>query len=132
VPDDWYILTEEQIEFFEVEKGCRRRRMACPAGSLVLWDSRLIHCGAAPFKWREHDNYRLVVYVCYGLRSKATEKVLAAKREALASLRMTSHWPWKCKLFPVLPRSYGRTLPEITEIPHPVLSPLGRRLAGIE
>ena len=52
------------------------------------------------------------------------------QKKAFEELRMTSHWPHKVKLFPKNPRTYGRPLPTITPIQTPVISALGRRLAG--
>ena len=43
---------------------------------------------------------------------------------------MTRHWPHKIKLFPKLPRTYGRELPPVNISPTPNLTPLGRKLSG--
>ena len=63
-------------------------------------------------------------------RERATEANLRKKRNALDSLRMTSHWPHKPKLFPVNPRTYGGPLPNVVAVPEPKLTDLGRRIAG--
>jgi len=43
---------------------------------------------------------------------------------------MTTHWPCNIKLFPKIPRTYGAEVPEITELPTPIINELGRRLVG--
>ncbi len=130
---DWYKLaSQEELDFFIVEKGCRPVSIACPAGSLVLWDSRTMHAGQEPLiKERAEPNFREIVYLCYLPRSAATEKDLAKKRDAFLKLRMTSHWPQKPMLFGLSPQTYGGPKPEVTPLPGPTnVSALGRRLAG--
>ena len=65
-------------------------------------------------------------------RRLSTEANLKKKRKAMEELRMTSHWPHKPKLFPVNPRTYGGELPNVTNIERPILSDIGRRLAGFD
>lgn len=126
---DWHKLTPDQEQFY-IEKGCQEKRIKCPKGSLVAWDSRTIHCGSESFKNRKKKKWRSVVYLCYQPRSLAKEAMLKKKRKALNDLRTTSHWPAKPKLFAKNPRTYGGELPEITPIKPPVLTDLGIRLAG--
>ena len=126
---DWYRHTAEEQSFYE-GKGCSEKKIKCKAGSLVLWDSRTIHCGTEPLRKRENKNLRNVVYVCMTPRSMATDKMLAKKRKAFDELRMTSHWPHKPKLFPKNPRTYGGPLPNVVEIERPILTELGKRLSG--
>lgn len=128
---DWCILkTKEQHTFYESK--CEEKRISCPKGSLVLWDSRTIHCGTEPFQKRENPNFRCVVYVCYQPRSLSTETQLAKKRMAFNNLRMTNHYPCKIKLFGKNPNTYGpgRLPINISDIPPPVLTDLGKKLAG--
>jgi ectoine hydroxylase-related dioxygenase (phytanoyl-CoA dioxygenase family) len=126
---DWYKLTDAEEEFF-IERGCVEKKIKCPAGSLVLWDSRTIHCGTEAMRGRENPNFRVVVYTCYQPRSFANEKNIKKKKKAFDELRMSSHWPTKIKLFPKNPRTYGNPMPEITPISSPELTDLGKKLAG--
>ena len=126
---DWYKLTKDEEAFF-IEKGCVEKKIKCPQGSLVWWDSRTIHCGTEAMRTRKKANFRSIIYVCYQPRIFATEKQLIKKQKAFNELRMTSHWPCKGKLFPKNPRTYGNPLPEITTIPPPKLNELGKKLAG--
>ncbi len=134
VKGDWYKLANQaEQDFFVVEKGCRPISIACPAGSLVLWDSRTMHAGQESLRERKAADVtmRMVVYLCYLPRSLATSADLEKKREAYNNLRMTSHWPHHPMLFGLTPRTYGKKLPEVTELPKPGnLTKLGRRLAG--
>ena len=126
---DWYKHNKEEQKFYE-DKGCKEKRIRCKAGDMVFWDSRTIHCGTEPIRIRNKPNLRNVVYVCMTPRSKASEANLRKKRKAFDELRMTSHWPHKPKLFPKKPRTYGGSLPNITEIEKPILTELGKRIAG--
>ena len=131
---DWVLLTEQEKQWFAMW-GCHAVRVAAPAGSLVLWDSRLVHANATA-QQRPSAKFRLVIYVCMTPRSWATEKNLEKKRKYLMEGRVTSHWPHQVKVFGKKPNLYGdtsfdasfaidkaiRTVPTLTE--------LGQRLAG--
>jgi hypothetical protein len=129
---DWFQLKNPRFLAF-YQARCKEKRVVCPKGSLVLWDSRTIHTGIACERTRTIPNYRTVVYVCYQPRTRATEKQLEKKRKAYQEKRMTSHHPINGRLFPIKPRSYGQELP-ITNIPDDVISneltTLGKKLAG--
>jgi len=126
---DWYKLNPEQLAFY-LEKGCEKRRICCPAGSLVLWDSRTIHCGTEAVKTRLVPNFRNIVYVCYQPRSQSVAKQIAKKQKAFNMLRMTTHWPLKVRLFGKQPQTYGLPVYETSPLDAPVLSELGLKLAG--
>lgn len=127
---DWYKLSREQEQFYMEECGCPYKKIKCPKGSLVLWDSRTIHCGVEGMRERPVQNFRSVVYLCYSPRDICSSANLKKKQNAFNEMRMTSHWPCKPKLFPVNPRTYGGPLPSITKIERPILSELGLKLAG--
>lgn len=127
--NDWYKLKKEEYDFFQ-ENNCKKMAIKCKAGSIILWDSRTFHQGIEPNKKREKENFRLVAYVCMMPRKLATLKNLEKKRKAFEELRMTTHWPHTSKLFPKTPRTYGNSLPDIENIKKPILSELGKKLAG--
>ena len=79
---DWYKLNEEEEEFYRNEKMCEEVRIKCPKGSLVLWDSRTIHCGVESLRNRPKENFRSIVYVCYTPRSLSSEKLIKKKQKA--------------------------------------------------
>lgn len=130
--DDWYKLSEEELKFYE-NKGCKPLRIICKKGDMIFWDSRTIHCGSEPMKGRKTPNFRLVVYLCYTPRIRATKSELKKKQKAFDELRTTSHCPHIItkKLFAKTPRSYDGTQPDITIIQPPKLSKLGLILAGV-
>lgn len=129
---DWFRLEESEHKAFYDEKGCIDRKIHCPAGSVVFWDSRTIHCGTEPLKRRKNKNLRNVAYICMTPRNRASDAMINKKRKAFKDLRMTSHWPHKPKLFPKNPRTYGNPLPNITQVKEPKLTELGLRLAGFD
>jgi ectoine hydroxylase-related dioxygenase (phytanoyl-CoA dioxygenase family) len=130
---NWHKLEPEQERYFVEECGCMPKRIKCPRGSMVLWDSRTIHCGTEAMKTRAQPNFRNVVYVCYEPRVNCTEKKLVAKQKALANMRMTSHWPCEVTLFSKNPRTYSSDIvvPTIEPLAPPKLTDLGKRLAGL-
>ena len=132
---NWFKLNPEHEQFY-LDKGCVKTRIICPAGSMVLWDSRTIHCSTNPSKHREFPNYRLISYVCYKPRDNSNQKLLVKqlkkKQSAFTSLRNTTHTPDNVKLTSVNPNCYNpeNRPPPTTQIPAPVLTKLGMRLAG--
>lgn len=126
---NWYKLTDEHIDYY-TSKGCNKRSIKCKKGDLVLWDSRTIHQGQEPLKERLEENFRCVAYLCYTPRSLASKTDLKKKVKCFEDLRTTSHWPHKPKMNPINPRTYGQELPNINPIAKPILTDVGRRLAG--
>lgn len=130
--DDWFVLNQEHIDWYSITKECAKVNIKCPAGSLVLWDSRTIHCGKEPEPTRLNPNYRCVVYVCYTPRKLASNNMISKKINAWENLRTTSHWPHKPKLFPIHPHTWGKPIPNIIQISKPIINDLGYRLIGYE
>jgi ectoine hydroxylase-related dioxygenase (phytanoyl-CoA dioxygenase family) len=126
---DWYKLTEKEQEFYD-QKNCKMTCVKCPKGSLVIWDSRTIHAGKEPDKTRKTPNIRFIVYVCMTPRKLCTSANLKKKQKAFNELRMTSHWPHKPKLFGKKPQTYGKEFKQPEKLQPPVLTDLGKRLAG--
>lgn len=129
---DWHKLTAEQVQWFKEECGCVEERISCPRGSMVLWDSRTMHCGVEPLRERPDPNTRFVVYTCYTPRVWATESMLRRRRQAAVCRRTSNHWPHRFKLF--APNPYPCPEPRIADtlLPPspPVLTRLGKRLIG--
>ncbi len=128
--DDWYKLNGHEQEFYD-NKRCEYKKIKCPKGSLVLWDSRTIHCGVESSRSRNNPHFRAVIYLCYQPRSMCSKANIKKKQKAFNELRMTTHWPSsKIKLFPKTPRTYGGKLPITDKIDPPNITDLGRTLAG--
>jgi hypothetical protein len=130
VKEDWYKLNENEFNFYVNDKNCIEKRIKCPKGSLVLWDSRTIHCGGEALKTRAQQNIRNVVYVCYEPKNHCEPKKILKKIKAFEEMRMTSHWPCKATLFPKMPRTYGAPVCEITKLTAPILNDIGKKLVG--
>ena len=128
---DVWKLSEEHLTWLE-EKGCTWENVVCPAGSMVLWDSRAVHYGAQPQKGRKNKNTRICIYVCMCPRSRSTPAKLKKKVKAFEEGRLTTHDPVPSKLFPKEPRKYpSETALEVPKLPPlPELTPLGRSLVG--
>jgi hypothetical protein len=126
---DWYRLSERQVEWY-IEQGCTPVCIRCPKGSLVLWDSRVIHAGTESKRNRANPKIRCVAYICFMPRGDTSETMLKKKRKAFEEMRTTNHWPCKPRLFPKTPRTYGAPLPAIEKIEMPEVGELGLKFAG--
>uniref|UniRef100_A0A914PJJ0 Phytanoyl-CoA dioxygenase n=1 Tax=Panagrolaimus davidi TaxID=227884 RepID=A0A914PJJ0_9BILA len=107
VPNEWTALTDEQIQWYRDRLDADSDvYVQCPKGSLILWDSRTIHDGTKPQKWRSQPNWRCTLFVC--MQPRINDPIIAKKREsAFRFRRNTTHDPNKVKLFPENPRTYG-------------------------
>jgi ectoine hydroxylase-related dioxygenase (phytanoyl-CoA dioxygenase family) len=111
---DWYKLSDQHLQWF-LERGCEWKNVLAPAGSMIFWDSRTFHMAIEPQKNRPNQNFRFVIYVCMKPRSGADSKDIAKRVNAFIERRMTTHWPYKVKLFSKQPRTYGADLPNLKE-----------------
>lgn len=83
-------------EYFEVpnddfifRRGLQTVMPQLKRGSLLLWDSRVLHCVKPPMA----PCARAVVYLSMAPRSHAPESVLQARRRAYKMGISTTHWP---------------------------------------
>jgi hypothetical protein len=127
---EWYKLTDEQVNYYLNDVNCKNIKISCPAGSMVLWDSRTIHCGTEPLKTRDKANLRLVSYICMTPRAKSTPANIKKRIKAYEELRTTTHVPHKTKLFPKGPRYYGGPQITITPINKPNVTEIGKKIIG--
>ena len=123
---DWHRLSNEELEFY-FENGCKRHNVKASAGSLILWDSRTVHCSMEPLKTRKEPNFRLVTYVCMTPRKWCDEETLKVRRNAFEKLYMTTHCPHRPRLFQT---SLENSKINTPVIPKPILTELGKKLAG--
>lgn len=89
---DWYSFNHENKgnEWF-LEKGIHPIKVTAPKGSLVLWDSRTVHCSGLPTS----DQIRYSIYVCMQPKRDASEEQIAEKKEIFAQRQGTNHWPYQ-------------------------------------
>jgi len=126
---NWYKLNDEERSFY-TNKGCNKRTIECPAGSVVLWDSRTIHCGQEAMKQRTSPNFRNIVYVCMTKRDRCTPNSIRKRIKFFETMRMTTHWPHTPRLFGLKPQTWGKPLPNVPDLTSPELTELGRSLVG--
>ena len=123
---DFYVLNNLEFDYYK--NKCMERKICCPKGSLVLWDSRTVHYGSNSL---DKKNLRCVSYLCYIPRKYCTKKNLKYKKIAFENLDTTTHDPSLCKL--KLKTPLGCEDDEnlyITKIKKPIINELGRKLCG--
>lgn len=118
-----YILNDDELNFY-YSLNCPIKKIKCPAGSLVCWDSRLIHCGSPPLRTRFSPNIRNVVYLCYLPKHLCCDKNLSKRRKAFHEMRMTTHFPHKAILFNKFPHTYKPILNDLGKSLIPITDPI--------
>ena len=127
---DWFKLTQEHVDWY-LARGCEKIAIECPAGSMVLWESRTVHAGRSAVRGRPVARNRMVAYVSYMPISKLTPKEARKKQKAIVNGRLTNHWAAsRVKLFAKHPRTYGNPMPNPKPYKPPYLSLEGAKLAG--
>jgi hypothetical protein len=131
----FYKLNEEELNdyltHFEIKK------ISCPKGSLVIWDSRTIHYGSGPIKNRNKENIRCISYLCYAPKSLIDKENLINKKIAFKKLYTTSHDPCNIRYKPnkvnqpVFDENIEFNLDLVKKIKKPELTELGISLSGI-
>jgi len=127
-PENWHKLLPSQLRWYS-ERGCKEKRLCAPAGSMVFWDSRLIHCGVEPLPSRAAPETRFVSYLCYLPRACSSEANLLARIKAFEERRTSSHLPSENRLFSRKHRQDTVIRPPLDQ---PVIEEIGRRLIGFE
>lgn len=91
---DWIKYTKEEMEWWSERIDDGELKVVAPKGSLVLWDSRTVHCsGTAQFLRRNPNRWRSLVYVCCQPRSMAEPKDITRKIKYFHERRTCNHWP---------------------------------------
>ena len=132
----YLITTQEEADFFKTN-NCTHICIKAQPGDLVLWNSRLMHCGRPATREAELLQ-RAVVYVSMQPRWLATDADLQKKKKAWERLQCTGHnAAHGVELFDPLPRAYGPKDMERRQRSrpisiHPHLNPLGRKLFALE
>lgn len=106
----WEIQNEAQIAFMK-EKGLKQTRVPLKRGSVVLWDSRLVHASAPHCKTAPEDSTRLQIFVCMkpALTDEAeVNKEMATRKRAYEEGRVSKHSADKIRLFSKRPRMYSK------------------------
>ncbi|KAJ3127454.1 hypothetical protein HK098_006336 [Nowakowskiella sp. JEL0407] len=117
-----YVLIED-LAYYK-NRGCEETYVEAEAGSLILWDSRLVHEGAIPLR-DGIDRFRMVVFVCMMPRDLTDADKLEERIDAFKSLDVTNHAAVSISRIP------GKSIKNQVRIPEiPELSEQGRRLVG--
>jgi hypothetical protein len=99
---NWHKIEHSYLDTIEDSKLA----LQIPAGSLVLWDSRVFHQNqyGAP-----NSEERIVQYVCYFPKNhpKYTNSIKTKKQKYFDERRTTSHWPAPVYVNAKQPRTYG-------------------------
>lgn len=125
---DWNLLTEEEIEMYE-NYGCSEVNITCPAGSLVMWDSRLVHYGRLPDNDRVVDNTRAVIYLNYTPKENVSDEILDYRHLLFEKKITTNHQSYNPIGRPRVPNDLLIDY-DIPELGLPVLSDVGKKLIG--
>nr|AOR51877.1 phytanoil-CoA dioxygenase [Phaffia rhodozyma] len=129
-PLDSYHHTPEMLEWMIKEKGCTWHKVEAPAGSVILWDSRTVHYGSIPLS----TNPRVASYVCYKPAALISEEYREKKKEAIDQMLTSTHDPVMFTCRPrrePAPNDPGWSVRQVPD-ERPVLSEVGRKLAGLE
>ena len=122
-------IGEGEIQFY-TERGCNVKRIPCPKGGMILWDSRLVHAGALPKEGRRNPGrWRFVNFVCMAPAIWARDTDLATHKEAFETLRTSRHWP--CEGFSMFPCYKEYPQFDIQSIPDVALTKECQKMAGI-
>ena len=99
---NWLRIDPDYLE----EISHTKKVLTIPAGSLVLWDSRVFHQNqyGAP-----NSEERIVQYVCYLPRDKEkyTKKTKEKRQLYFEKRRTTSHWPYPVTVNGLQPNTFG-------------------------
>lgn len=123
---DWAPVDMNDEEF----KDLPAIKVCAPAGHILLWDSKTVHCNTPP----QSDNIRMVTYVSMQPRSLADKDLLEKRIKLYENGRMTSHWcvgGW-ASVNSLHPRSYGQAYVRPKEIEIAKLNSIQRRLVGYD
>ena len=99
---NWNIICPKYLENIKENK----KILNIPAGSLVLWDSRVFHQNQYG---KPNSEERLVQYICYLPKNnpKNSSTMQSKRQHYFINKRTTSHWPYPIKVNSLQPQTYG-------------------------
>jgi hypothetical protein len=119
---DWVQFNTAHINWFK--NKCTESCITCPAGSMVIWDSRLVHCGRKPKRGRSMPMYKCIAYLSYSPRNLASEDVIKKRKEGFHKKNTSNHYAHRAEFF------YQNDTSEINEIDDQELYEIGMLLVG--
>ena len=140
-PKKFYKLNEEELNDYLLKY--QEKKITCPKGSLVIWDSRTIHYGSDYIRTIHYGsgsgrNIRCVSYLCYAPKLFINKNNLINKKIAFDNLYTTSHDPCCISYKPNKINDYKfeddiqYRFDNINKINQPNVTYLGFSLAGIK
>lgn len=124
--NSYKLQSPQEMEFYENRHT--QIRITCTAGSLVIWDSRLLHSGLEPIRGRKKPAFRTVCFLSYGPRVGVPQRILNKRVHLYETRRATTHWAHKgMKTIPEENSHYDRL---IKLKANPQENKLMRRLIG--
>ncbi|XP_028417194.1 putative phytanoyl-CoA dioxygenase [Dendronephthya gigantea] len=121
---DFNIISKDDLEWVEHNKGLVPTRIPAPKGSFVVFDSRLLHCNVPANVPRQNPRWRYTLYICMTPRAWADQNTLQARVKAFRNQQMTTHWPHHLGLFP--------DDPDFPMLPKFDLGDVGEKLVGLK
>lgn len=128
-PSNWVVFDDEQKKFFS--DRCKRNDICCPAKSLIIWDSRVVHCGIKPRQGRKHENTRCISFVSYSKKERISSENKKLKNKALRQMITSNHYAHTPTFFSTLPAGHNTSDEYIVPIDPPILTDLGKSLACV-
>ena len=90
--DKFTRLNQKDMKWFLL-RGCTHLRIPVSEGSVLLWDSRLVHDGAAPIEGRTNNTrWRHVNFVSMTPAKWASEEDLMKKQDHYYNMLTSRHW----------------------------------------
>eukprot|EP01132_Coremiostelium_polycephalum_P007919 gene7919-9745_t len=128
-----FVRIEVEPNDLPLFKDCKKIKVCCEKGDIVLWDSRTIHYACPPDPKLGNRVCRMVVYVSYQPAYLATPQDLDRKIQAFNSKSNTSHWAAeKVKIIPKNRCLKGEEKEKFKrEEPNPILTDRAKLLAGL-
>ena len=130
---EFHRLNKTQKSWY-YSRGCKKTKVPCPRGGMILWDSRTVHDNCKPEHQRPNkDRWRFVVFVSMTPAVWARPEDIAKKYDAYEKLLITTHWASQgIKTFK--PYSIKRSEKDVTieELPEIAKSKEVRLIFGVE
>jgi len=124
VNSDWYQFNKHELDWYRSK--CAEQSVICPAGSVIIWDSRLVHYGAKPKRCRQNKNTKCTAYLSYSNKKRASEITINKKIDGFQSLLTSNHYAHRASFF-----DQGN-LKSVNQLNPPILTELGYSLIGFE
>lgn len=144
VSREWYKYSASELQWFYEQKDSNQQHLKpikvnAKAGSIILWDSRTIHCNKAPEANQINTNRAgMAVFICMTPRKWCTSNdILLKKQQAFQQVAFASHWPHIVQYIQKNEPPFRTNGVDCSKFKHiqtqpPTLNAIGLRLAGYD